>query len=1243
MLTLRTLTLGAFAALLASCASDATSVFCPTTGIVCPEGTVCAAAQPVCLATSCGNGVSDPGEQCDDGNIIDGDRCSALCRVEECGNNVIDQSAGEECDDNNDIGGDGCSAQCRRESCGNGVTDVGEECDDGNLDNQDGCTGTPIEISDGMGGTMRSPEPCMSREICGNGIKDFQVGEVCDDGNTASGDGCNSDCRSGEGCGNGIVDPGEECDDGDNDDHDRCRNNCKVAVCGDGIVESTGNREACDGGNEANPAPVETADCNIDCTSAVCGDGKVNVHTVPSEQCDKGAGQNGNNRDCRSDCQNNICTDGFQNTEGPLHVEACDDGDQDNFNLCNNACQSATCGNMTIENGEMCDDGNLDDTDACIACTNAKCGDGHLQDTVEQCDDGDTLNGTNNCSSTCRIEGCGNGILDPGEECDDNEVPSPIPSAAVNQNACVGQCKIARCGDGFLRTDMSSTEQCDDGDNDSGDGCSATCRNEGCGNGQIDPGEQCDGGENPPIGGDGCDVNCQLEDCGDGFVDVGEQCDGNGAGVGGQTAGCNIDCTFAACDDLKINTAAGEQCDDGPILNANDHDCRNDCKLNICTDGFRNDFGPLHIEGCDDGNQNNNDTCSNSCTSASCGNGTVNPGEECDDGNAVETDACTNICKLNVCGDGKVRAGVEECDTTPGTVGAFTYNCSPAAGASPSAPGCRLQRCGNGVIDPGETCDDDLTAAGTSAAGQIAASFSLDGCDNQCHVEFCGDGIENNIVGGTPTEECDGDGSGTPGETVNCNINCTDSACGDGVLNVLDGEQCDDGCGGNGCSVADNGDGCTSLCKFERCGNNIVDAGEQCDKGLAGDATCYGSSDPRGCLSIACNNGRIDTGETCEPPNTRGCSAACQTILFCGDGVVTAGETCDPPNTTTCNFDCTLSGCGDSKVNVNALPSEVCDPGGGSGTPTQTAACDNDCTPNVCGDTHIGTNEDCDAGTAGNGYGKNCLPNCENNVCGDGFVDGEGVGAPNTEACDDGNVMMETSANCTGYNTSCLFCSSDCDTPLTFTGPFCGDGTMNGPETCDDMGATNSTNACAYSITNTPNTCTACHGCTTANLTGPYCGDGAVSNGEACDPPNVLPTSTTTGCSATCTTVPRLAACGNGIIDAGETCEPPSTNVCDSSCHVAFCGDGTCGAGENATNCIFDCSCGNGVADTILGEECDMADLNGGTCASEVGAGFVGPLTCNASCDFVTTACTMCGNTVCDPGETTMNCPADCP
>lgn len=93
---------------------------------------------------SCGNGVVDGGEECDDGNTFDGDGCSSFCRDEanlKCGNGVID--AGEECDDGNQTANDGCDANCQKEAapgdCGDGVKDADEECDDGNAVPYDGC------------------------------------------------------------------------------------------------------------------------------------------------------------------------------------------------------------------------------------------------------------------------------------------------------------------------------------------------------------------------------------------------------------------------------------------------------------------------------------------------------------------------------------------------------------------------------------------------------------------------------------------------------------------------------------------------------------------------------------------------------------------------------------------------------------------------------------------------------------------------------------------------------------------------------------------------------------------------------------------------------------------------------------------------------------------------------------------------------------------------------------------------
>ncbi|MBI4814898.1 MAG: choice-of-anchor D domain-containing protein [Deltaproteobacteria bacterium] len=106
----------------------------------------------------CGNGNLDPGEECDDGNIIDNDGCQGDCsRLGRCGNAAVD--AGEDCDDGNLVSRDGCSALCRLETCGDGRRDPDEECDDGNLSNGDGCSSACLKdqfrgdiVTVGLGG-----------------------------------------------------------------------------------------------------------------------------------------------------------------------------------------------------------------------------------------------------------------------------------------------------------------------------------------------------------------------------------------------------------------------------------------------------------------------------------------------------------------------------------------------------------------------------------------------------------------------------------------------------------------------------------------------------------------------------------------------------------------------------------------------------------------------------------------------------------------------------------------------------------------------------------------------------------------------------------------------------------------------------------------------------------------------------------------------------------------------------------
>jgi cysteine-rich repeat protein len=146
-----------------------------------------------------------------------------VCAGNSCGNGVVDP--GEMCDDGNTVSGDGCRGDCMKiEMCGDGVIDVGEECDN-----------------------TTSCEPNCTLPRCGNGILD--PGEVCDDGNTMSGDGCNASCSSTESCGNGILDPSEGCDMGaaNSDAPDAlCRNNCTLRRCGDGILDPMAG-EQCEG------------------------------------------------------------------------------------------------------------------------------------------------------------------------------------------------------------------------------------------------------------------------------------------------------------------------------------------------------------------------------------------------------------------------------------------------------------------------------------------------------------------------------------------------------------------------------------------------------------------------------------------------------------------------------------------------------------------------------------------------------------------------------------------------------------------------------------------------------------------------------------------------------------------------------------------------------------------------------------------------------------------------------------
>ena len=103
----------------------------------------CDASFGAVVSPSCGDGIFGAPEECDDGNNLDGDGCTA-CLLDACGdgtiNNVVQGQAFEVCDDGNTTAGDGCRDDCfGKEICGDGLLDANEQCDDGNNTAGDGC------------------------------------------------------------------------------------------------------------------------------------------------------------------------------------------------------------------------------------------------------------------------------------------------------------------------------------------------------------------------------------------------------------------------------------------------------------------------------------------------------------------------------------------------------------------------------------------------------------------------------------------------------------------------------------------------------------------------------------------------------------------------------------------------------------------------------------------------------------------------------------------------------------------------------------------------------------------------------------------------------------------------------------------------------------------------------------------------------------------------------------------------
>jgi cysteine-rich repeat protein len=437
---------------------------------------------------------------------------------------------------------------------------------------------------------------------------------------------------------------------------------------------------------------------------------------------------------------------------------------------------------------------------------------------------------------------CGNGVLEAGEECDDHNT--------MKDTVCDATCHLT-CGNGVLDADVG--ELCDTKIASGPGACPTSCNDNQACTDDVLSGTGClaecvHSAITAKVNGDGCcpagadastDDDCSSI-CGNGIVEPGEACDkGIVAGAG----------------------ACPTACDDGMACTSNVLSNPNTCQA-VCT--FPPITTPMNGDSCCPAGANA--TNDNDCAPM-CGNGVLEPTETCDTGIASGPGACPTacddglVCTRNVLSNAGTCLAM--CTFPPITTPANGDGCCPAGANATNDSDC-LAVCGNGIVEPSETCDTAIASGpgacptscndnnvctsnvlgnpGTCQAvcvfPPITTPTNGDGCcpaganannDNDC-LPVCGNGVVE-----PPTETCDT--AITSGPSA-CPTSCNDNnACTTNVLN--NAGTCRATCTFPPITTPTNGDGCCPAGANANndndclpvCGNGVVETGEQCDDG----------------------------------------------------------------------------------------------------------------------------------------------------------------------------------------------------------------------------------------------------------------------------------------------------------------------------------------------------------------------------------------------------------------------------
>lgn len=275
------------------------------------------------------------------------------------------------------------------------------------------------------------------------------------------------------------------------------------------------------------------------------------------------------------------------------------------------------------------------------------------------------------------------------------------------------------------------------------------------------------------------DAAVDAPSCGDGVVQAGEACDDRGP-----SPTCNADCTFSSCGDGKLDKASGETCDDADRLTA----CGATCAAVTCRAGCTCEwyFGHRYML-CPD--KIVYTEAQKACIASGMRLVRLTSGQEhsylrlrsqqggypkfhigasdsaqegkwiWDDGTQFWSGGSTGApvggrFAFWASGEPNNQNGDENCAEVQSIQG---WNDSVCDFESKPFV-CKQYRdprvkCGNGLVDSGETCDD----------GKATTS-----CDADCSPVVCGDGTVNAAAG----EVCDDGGSGQY-----CSNDCKQTVC----------------------------------------------------------------------------------------------------------------------------------------------------------------------------------------------------------------------------------------------------------------------------------------------------------------------------------------------------------------------------------------------------------------------------------------------------------------------------------